>query len=173
MRVIALLLLGAVWLPGTVRGQPATTLTDSLVKAFHEEWNENDLEGMVAMLQPDAFFESPHQLRYGRDSMAATVLQRNPPVIRDCVTEERHSRVEGDLAWSIGELHCNTYFRDTGRIRRERVRIRDGYAVRNMYDEDGSFLGTQEHPATIYTYVFTRRGGGPWKVQMLIYHEEG
>lgn len=39
--------------------QGYSTLTDSLVNEFHRAWNNNDLEGMVAMLQPDAFFKSP------------------------------------------------------------------------------------------------------------------
>lgn len=173
MKAIAFLLLGAVLWPDTVLGQRPTTLPDSLVHAFHAAWNANDLDGMVDMLQPDAFFKSPVQLQYGRETMAATVLRRNPPVISDCVTKELHSRVDGDMAWSIGELYCNIYFRESGRIRREMIRIEDGYSVRNSYDEEGRLLETRRHPATDYTYVFTRNDGGDWKVQMVIYHEGG
>ena len=58
------------------------TLTKQLVDRFHVEWNEDDLEGMLALLSPTAFFKSPFQLRYGRDGMLATVLTRNPPRYR-------------------------------------------------------------------------------------------
>jgi ketosteroid isomerase-like protein len=152
------------------QAQGPTTLTDSLVHAFHDAWNANDLDGMVAMLQPDAFFRSPFQLRYGRETMAATVLRANPPVIKDCVTREVHSRVDGDLAWSLGHLYCNRYY-PSGGIRLETVRIEGDSFLRNLYDETGQHTATRQDEATRYTYVFTRTESGVWKVQMLIYHE--
>jgi ketosteroid isomerase-like protein len=127
--------------------QDSLVCTHKLVSEFHAAWNKNDLETMVNLLQPDAFFKSPHQLRYGRDEMASTVLLANPPFIKDCWTEEWYSYMENDIAWSIGRLYCNTY-NDSGEI---------------------VMKGTEK--STEYTYVFSRDQGGNWKIQMLLYHE--
>ena len=132
---------------GIVRAQETVSLTDSLVRQFHAAWNANHLEGMVAQLQPDAFFKSPHQLRYGRDVMAATVLTVNPPVIKDCDSEEWHSHMDGEVAWSIGRLYCNSY------------------------DEDGNITKRGTDKSTEYTYLFTKDQAGRWKLQMLLFHE--
>jgi ketosteroid isomerase-like protein len=102
---------------------------------------------MAAQLQPDAFFKSPDQFRYGRDMMAKTVLTANPPVIKDCYSEERHSHVDGEVAWSIGRLYCNSY------------------------DEDGNITKRGTDKSTEYTYMFTKDEGGSWKLQMVMYHE--
>lgn len=167
----ALFLGGFLFCSTSVFGQSYTSLTDSLVHVFHESWNSNDLEGMLSMLQPDAFFKSPHQLRYSRDTMAVTVLKKNPPVIKDCISRERYSEVQQFLAWSIGDLYCNIYFSENGQIQRERTSIADGFMMRKMYDEEGNFMGTQKQKGTAYLYLFTRKDGEDWKVQMLVYHE--
>ncbi len=127
--------------------QEDISFTHKLVMEFHEAWNTNDLEGMVSMLQPDAFFKSPHQLQYGREEMASTVLINNPPVIKDCKTEEWHSHVEPEIAWSIGRLYCNTY------------------------NELGEIVKKGTEKTTEYTYVFSRDKNDEWKLQMLLFHE--
>ncbi|MEJ2583822.1 MAG: hypothetical protein P8Z38_01885 [Robiginitalea sp.] len=128
-------------------GQAAVSLTDSLVADFHAAWNANDLHEMLTRLQEDAFFKSPHQLRVGRAELAKTVLKSNPPMIRDCRNLEYYSHVEGDIAWSVGRLFCNSY------------------------DESGNLTMKGEEKTTEYTYVFTRNPKGVWKIQMLLYHE--
>ena len=122
------------------------SLTDLLTKQFHQAWNDENVNKMVSLLQPDAFFESPHQLQYGREKMAATVLKTNPPVYKVVYTKEIHSKVNDDIAWSIGEFKCDVY---------------DDYGKKTSDKLEGT-----------YTYVFTRKDKGDWKVQMLIFHEE-
>lgn len=134
-------------LSGHSYGQSYSSVTDSLVAKFHSAWNNNDLLGMLDQIQPDAFFKSPYQLRYGREEMAKTVLVRNPPVIKDCYTEEWHSKIEENMAWSIGRLYCNTY------------------------NAKGEIVATGEDKSTEYTYVFTKDAQGDWKLQILFYHE--
>lgn len=123
-----------------------SSLTDLLTKQFHQAWNDENVNKMVSLLQPDAFFESPHQLQYGREKMAATVLKTNPPVYKVVYTKEIHSKVNDDIAWSIGEFKCDVY---------------DDYGNKTNDKLEGT-----------YTYVFTRKDKGDWKVQMLIFHEE-
>ncbi len=158
--------------PGPLRAQDARTLTDSLVHAFGAVWNANDLDGMVGMLREDAFFESPYQLRYGRDTMAATVLRTNPPVFRDCASREDRSRVVGDVAWSLGELYCSRYY-PSGAIHVKVIREDGDGFLGEEYDEAGRSTGRRRYDAIHYTYVFRRGERGEWKVQMLIYHEPG
>ena len=122
------------------------SLTDLLTKQFHQAWNAENVNEMVSLLQANAFFKSPYQLQYGRDKMAATVLKRNPPVYKIVSAKELHSYVEDQLAWSIGEFTCDIY-------------------DDNRKKTDKQLKGT-------YTYVFTKRNKGDWKVQMLIYHEK-
>ncbi|MGB5287234.1 MAG: DUF4440 domain-containing protein [Ignavibacteriaceae bacterium] len=123
-----------------------SSLTDLLTKQFHQAWNAENINEMVSQLQHDAFFKSPHQLRYGREKMAATVLKINPPKYKVASTKEIHSKVEDDIAWSIGEF------------------------TSDIYDEYGN--KTKEQLKGTYTYVFTKKNKGDWKVQILIYHDE-
>lgn len=120
------------------------SLTDLLVKKFFQAWNAENINVMISQLQPDAFFKSPYQLRYGRDKMAATVLKTNPPSHKVVSTKELHSKVEDDIAWSIGEFTADVY-NDYGNKTREQIK------------------GT-------YTYVFTKKNKSDWKIQMMIYH---
>ncbi len=131
--------------PRTTRAQEAT-LTDSLARAFTDAWDANDLPRMLAWLQPDAFFKSPHQLRYGRDVMEATVLTTNPPAFRDTRVAERYSKVGDSLAWSIGTM--------TGHV----------------YDAEGHDTG--QLLQADYLYVFTRGANGLWKLQMMVFQNE-
>jgi ketosteroid isomerase-like protein len=124
----------------------AHTLTDSLVKDFQAAWDAQDVAGMVDHLQPTAFFRSPFQLRYGRDTMARTVLVQNPPVFRNATNRETRSFVSGNLAWSIGVQESD------------------------VYDDDG--VRTEERFDGDYVFVFTPDEDGAWKIQMMIYHEE-
>lgn len=119
--------------------------TDSLVVDFYQAWNDDDLPGMVSRLQPTAFFRSPYQLQYGRDTMQATVLVTNPPRFRNTTTTEWHSYASEALAWSIGEL------------------------TSEVHDESG--VRTGESLESEYLHVFTPSEDGAWKVQMLVYHE--
>ena len=125
-------------------GQSATGLTDSLVNQFNLAWNAEDLNRMREMLAPDAFFKSPYQLRYSRETMLATVLARNPAKYKVTDYTEEHSVVKEDMAWSLGELVCDVYD-ENGEKEEETLKI--------------DFLGV---------FVKTR---GEWKIQMLIYHE--
>ena len=123
-----------------------SSLTDMLTTQFHQAWNKENINEMSGLLQPDAFFKSPYQLQYGREKMAATVLKKNPQVYKVVNTKELHSKVNEDIAWSIGEFTCD------------------------IYDDYGNKTGEQLKGT--YTYVFTKKNKGDWKVQMLIYHEE-
>ena len=81
MKKIALRLLMV--LPTGLFAQQKMTFTDFLVHEFNALWDHDDLKGMVAKLQDDAFFKSPFQLRYSKDTMATTVLLTNrPPGVR-------------------------------------------------------------------------------------------
>lgn len=122
------------------------SLTDLLVKKFFQAWNAENTNEMISQLQPDAFFKSPYQLRYGRDKMAATVLKTNPPAHKVVNTKELHSKVDDDIAWSIGEFTAD------------------------VYDDYGN--KTSEQIKGTYTYVFTKKNKSDWKIQMIIYHEE-
>lgn len=122
-----------------------SSLTDLLTKQFHQAWNAENINEMKLLIQPDAFFKSPYQLQYGREKMAATVLKKNPPVYKIIISKELHSKVNEDIAWSIGELTSDIY---------------DSYGNK-----------TSEKLEATYTYVFTRKNKGDWKIQMLIYHE--
>jgi len=123
-----------------------SSLTDLLTKQFHQAWNKENVNEMISLLQPDAFYESPNQLQNGREKMAATVLKTNPPVYKIVYSKELHSKVNDDIAWAIGEFKCDVY---------------DGYGNKTGDKREGT-----------YTYVFTRKDKGDWKVQMLIYHEQ-
>lgn len=123
-----------------------SSLTDLLTKQFHQAWNKENINEMVSQLQHDAFFKSTNQLRYGKDKMAATILKTNPPKYKIVSTKELHSKVEDDIAWSIGEF------------------------ISDLYDEYGN--KTKEQLKGTYTYVFTKKNKGDWKVQMLIYHDQ-
>jgi len=141
---ISHLILFFVTISGFSFGQ--NSLTDLLSKQFNQAWNSENINEMVSQLQHDAFFKSLHQLRYGREKMAATVLKTNPPKYKVVSTKELHSKVEADIAWSIGEF------------------------TSDIYDEYGN--KTKEQLKGTYTYVFTKKNKGDWKVQMLIYHDE-
>ena len=125
--------------------QNNSTVTDSLVKKFHSAWNSEDLPGMISLLDKNAFFKSPFQLRYGRDSLAKTVLITNPPVFKVVRQTEIHSYVREDLAWSIGNMVCD------------------------VYDENGNL---EKDPwYNDYIYVFCRNNNKDWKLLMMIFHE--
>ena len=122
------------------------SLTELLAKQFNQAWNKENLNEMISLLQHDAFFKSPYQLQYGRDKMERTILKKNPPVYKFVNTKELHSKVEDDIAWSIAEFTCD------------------------VYDEYGNKTGDKLEGS--YTYVFTRKNNGDWKIQMMIFHEE-
>jgi len=123
-----------------------SSLTDILSKQFNQAWNKENIREMVSLLQPDAFFKSPYQLRYGRDKMEATVLKTNPPAYKFANTKELHSKVEYDIAWSIAEFTADVY---------------DDYGKKTSEKLNGT-----------YTYVFTKKNNGDWKIQMMIFHDE-
>jgi hypothetical protein len=126
--------------------QDKLTFTDSLVHDFNKVWDENNLEGMLVMLQKDAFFKSPYQLRYSKDTMARTVLLTNPPRYKNTRTRELFSHIENDMAWSIGKLEVN------------------------IFDEHGNNTGKELR--SDYIYVFTKKKDNIWRIQMLILHEK-
>ncbi len=106
-KIISLTILLFIFFSSFSFGQ--NSLTDLLVKKFFQAWNAENINEMISQLQPDAFFKSPYQLRYGRDKMAATVLKTNPPAYKVANTKELHSKVEDDIAWSIGEFTADVY----------------------------------------------------------------
>lgn len=122
-----------------------SSLTDILAKQFNQVWNKENIREMVSLLQPDAFFKSPYQLRYGRDKMEATILKTNPSKYKFSNTKELHSKVEDNIAWSIAEFTAD------------------------VYDDYGN--KTSEQLKGTYTYVFTKKNKGDWKIQMMIFHE--
>ena len=121
------------------------TLTDSLAKQFQKAWNAEDTSRMISMLDENAFFKSPFQLRYGRDVMARTVLITNPPAFKVRQQTELYSFVKDDLAWSIGNM------------------------VSDVYDEEGKLEKKPWH--NDYVYVFTKEKNNEWKLLMMIFHE--
>jgi hypothetical protein len=125
--------------------QNETTPTDSLVKQFIKAWNAEDIPQMISLLDPDAFFKSPFQLRYGRDTMAATVLITNPPAFKVTKQTETHSHIDENIAWSIGNM------------------------VSDVYDENGNLEDEPWH--NDYVFVFTKKDNEDWKLQMMIFHE--
>lgn len=122
------------------------SLTGILAEQFNQAWNKENVNEMISLLQHDAFFKSPYQLQYGREKMARTVLKKNPPVYKFIHTKELHSKVDDDIAWSIAEFKCD------------------------VYDEYGNKTGEKLEGS--YTYVFTRKDKGDWKIQMMIFHDE-
>jgi len=126
--------------------QQKSTLTDSLAQNFGEAWNENNLNKMISLIQPDAFFKSPYQMNYSRDTMAATVLITNPSIIRNTKTIELYSKVDDNIAWSIGKLSGS------------------------IFDEKGNDTGKKL--SADYIYVFTKKKNEGWKIQMIIVHEK-
>ncbi len=122
------------------------TLSDSLSISFNKLWNANDIEGMYTMLQPDAFFKSPFQLRYGRDTMKATVLKRNPLSFKNIRSTELYSHLETNMCYSLGTMTFG------------------------VYDTNGKYTGKDE--TAEYIYIFTRNKKKEWKLQSIIYHEE-
>jgi hypothetical protein len=125
--------------------ESGVTFTELLVDRFHEAWNEEDIPKMISLLDPDAFFKSPFQLRYSRDTMKATVLITNPPVFKVVEQTELYSYVKGDMAWSIGEI------------------------VSDVYDENGN-KEEEQWPAD-YLYLFVKDEESNWKLKMMIFHE--
>jgi len=122
------------------------SLTGLLAEQFNQAWNKENVNEMISLLQHDAFFKSPYQLQYGREKMARTILKENPPIYKFVNTQELHSKVEDDIAWSIAEFTCDVY---------------DEYGNKTSDKLEGS-----------YTYVFTRKDKGDWKIQMMIFHDK-
>jgi len=121
------------------------SLTDLLTKQFHQAWNAENVTQMINLIQPNAVYKSQHHLWNGSERMKSTVLKTDPILYKFTATKEFHSRVEDELAWSIGEFTCDVY-------------------------ENGSKTGKQMNGT--YTYVFTKKPNKDWKLQMMIYHEE-
>lgn len=121
------------------------SLTELLTKQFHQAWNAENVNQMINLIQPNAVYKSQHELWNGSERMKSTVLKTDPLLYKFTVTKELHSRVDDELAWSIGEFTCDVY-------------------------ENGSKTGKQMKGT--YTYVFTKKPNKDWKIQMMIYHEE-
>lgn len=124
----------------------SVTLTDSLTKQYFKAWNNDDASAIISMLQPNAFFESPYQLRYGRDSIAATVLKSEIHMFYNIKTVENYSYVGNDIAWSLGKA--------TSIMKK---------------DKNNKFAKTSTES---YTFVYTRKNSENWKLQMIIWHEK-
>lgn len=129
----------------TAYSQSGNSLTYQLVSDFHKAWNAEDLHTMETLLDKDAFFKSPFQLRYSRDTMMTTVLQRNPRVYKVSEIIEIHSETKGNLSWSIGKM------------------------ISDIHDSAGNKTDKQWH--NDYTYLFIKDENGAWKLLMLLYHE--
>jgi hypothetical protein len=142
--LIMVLLYGSLFYCSHLSAQKSTVSTDSLVDQFIEAWNSENIEQMAALLDPNAFFKSPFQLRYTRDTMVATVLVTNPPVFKVVKQTETHSFVEENMAWSIGHM------------------------VSDVYDQDGN--KEEEQWPNDYVFLFIKKEE-QWKLIMLIFHE--
>jgi hypothetical protein len=127
----------------TTLGQDS--LTDLLTKQFHQAWNSGNINTMVSLLQPNAVYKSPQQIRYGRDKIESSVLKTNPKIYKVQSTKELHSQVDDCLAWAIGEY------------------------VFDIYEEYG--YKTSKQLKGTYTYVFTKKFEQDWKLQMMIFDE--
>jgi ketosteroid isomerase-like protein len=141
---ISYLILFFVTISGFSFGQ--NSLTDLLSKQFNQAWNAENINEMKSLLQPDAFFKSPYQLQYGREKMETTVLKKNSQVYKIVHTKELHSKVDDNIAWSIAEFTAD------------------------IYDDYGNKIN--EQLTGTYTYVFTKKNKGDWKLQMMIYHDD-
>lgn len=126
--------------------QSQQSLTYNLVANFHKAWNEEDVELMKTLLDKDAFFKSPFQLQYSRETMLETVLLKNPKVFKVIEITETHSRIKDNMAWSIGKM------------------------VSDIYDENG--IKQEDQWLNDYVYLFVKDENGEWKLQMLLFHEE-
>jgi hypothetical protein len=124
----------------------STTLTDSLTKQYFQAWNNNDTSAIISMLQPNAFFESPYQLRYGRDSIAATVLKSEIYMFYNIKTVENYSYVGDNIAWSLGK-------------------------ATSIMKKDKNKKSAQTSTDS-YTFVYTKKSNENWKLQMIIWHEK-
>jgi hypothetical protein len=89
--------------------QAAPVSTYALIDEFCKAWNAEDMGRMESLLDPEAFFKSPYQLRYTRDTMLATALSINPPVYKVIKINETHSEMRDDLEWSIVDMVCEVY----------------------------------------------------------------
>lgn len=125
--------------------QASRTTTYDLVDRFCKAWNAEDMEAMQSLLDPEAFFKSPFQLRYTRDTMLATVLGINPRIFKVVRINETHSEMRDDLAWSIGDQLCD------------------------VYDEAGNKQEDQFRCEYIFTFVRNRED--KWLLAMMIFHE--
>lgn len=125
--------------------EPAPTSTYGLVEEFCKAWNAENLKGMESLLDPDAFFKSPYQLRYTRDTMLATVLSINPRIFKVIRINETHTEMRDNLAWSIGDM------------------------LSNVYDDEGKRQEDQFYSEYIFTFV--RNRDDKWLLQMMIFHE--
>ena len=125
--------------------QTDTLLTRSLLRRFNDAWNREDISKMVSLMDSTVFFKSPFQIRYGIDTVAATVLITNPPRFKFSSAIEQYSHVENDLAWSIGIFSLDIY-------------------------DSGTKTSADPNKGE-YIYVFRNRSGD-WKLQMIIFHKK-
>jgi hypothetical protein len=84
--------------------QAAPVSTCALIDEFCKAWNAEGMGRMESLLDPEAFFKSPYQLRNTLDTMLATVLSLNPPVYKVIRINETPSEMRDDLEWSIVDM---------------------------------------------------------------------
>ncbi len=126
--------------------QETNSVTDSLMDQWDNAWNNEDVPALVSMMQPDAYFASPYQRWFSRDSIRATILSKNLYWFRNSKSIEQFSRVKDDIAWSVGKTTAE------------------------YYPDDNSSKAKSWHAN--YTFVFTKNRNDQWKLQMMIYHEK-
>ena len=77
--------------------------------------------------------------------MLATVLSINPRIFKVIRSNETHTEMRDNLAWSIGDM------------------------LSNVYDDEGKRQEDQFYSEYIFTFVRNRHD--KWLLQMMIFHE--
>lgn len=126
--------------------QNTNSVTATIMRRYDRAWNHKDARALVGMIRPNAIFESPYHIRMSRDSIMSTVFKSELAVMDDLKTTEYRSQISGNMAWSIGKV--------TG----------------NVYNSRNKKSFTPWHAT--YTFEFTKRAGGNWKIQMMVFYEK-
>ena len=84
--------------------QQTSALADSLMKQWDMAWNNKDVGTLKSMLQSNAIFESPYQIRISKDSIAASIFKVELASLDDVHSTELHTLVDDNMAWSIGKV---------------------------------------------------------------------
>ncbi len=143
MKLIFTILI-AVFVSNFTYSQNQVSVTKSLMKNFDEAWNNKNVNALDSLLQPDAFFESPYQIRDGREAIDTTIFRFNIHIFRNGKSTENYSHIDNNIAWSVGNVTAD-YLNKKNEIVPWNAR---------------------------YTFIFSKGNDNSWKIQMMIYHEK-